>query len=174
MAREIERKFLVSGGLPEMAAFQDVITLKQAYLFDDGKVSARIRWDSRKPKAELTFKVRISDLERTEITLEISADEAEQLLPACGSIVSKRRYLYKYHGHIWEIDVFSGDNEGLMIAEIELDDPKEEFDIPDFVGEEVTRDPRYLNANLASNPFMYWGGSQAVHDAGDEDDGVSG
>ncbi len=76
-------------------------------------------------------------------------------------LVEKTRYKQKIGAHIWEVDVFHGDNDGLLVAEIELSDPNEAFERPAWIGAEVSDDPRYLNANLASAPFKSWGGREA-------------
>ena len=72
------------------------------------------------------------------------------------SVITKTRHLVDYKNHTWEVDEFHGDNVGLIVAEIELDDENEEFEIPPWLGEEVTADYRYLNSNLAKNPFSRW------------------
>lgn len=87
------------------------------------------------------------------------ADAAELLarLEKCGeSFIHKRRYIVPYEGHNWEVDVFAGLNEGLRVAEIELSSEAESFQKPDWVGEEVSGDPRYYNANLINNPYCRW------------------
>ena len=79
------------------------------------------------------------------------------MLEMCdGSLVEKQRYLFKQDNHVWEVDEFMGDNRGLVVAEIELERADEEFSKPDWVGEEVSDDARYLNARLVQNPFRNW------------------
>ena len=73
-----------------------------------------------------------------------------------GPLIEKTRYLVEHVGHVWEVDVFTGDNEGLVVAEIELDAADESFALPDWAGEEVSHDPRYYNVCLVKNPFKNW------------------
>lgn len=85
------------------------------------------------------------------------ADAAEMLGSLClPSIIEKKRYIYPYAGHRWEIDEFMGNNDGLVIAEIELKSESEQFDLPPFIETEVTGDPRYYNSNLAKHPYKTW------------------
>ena len=92
-----------------------------------------------------------------EFEKEITPDEADHLFLLCEpGIIDKRRYLVDYEGHTFEVDEFYGDNEGLVMAEIELSEPDEPFKKPDFIGAEVTGDRRYYNAHLRQNPYKEW------------------
>jgi CYTH domain-containing protein len=98
-------------------------------------------------------------LSRYEWEKEITLAEAEELLLLCGDAqIEKRRYLVKCGKHIYEVDEFYGDNEGLVVAEIELDDEEETFEKPAFLGEEVTGDKKYYNSHLTRFPYKYWKG----------------
>ena len=153
---EIERKFLVKkGGAHRRAAFASS-HIRQGYIPADG---ATVRIRVRDDKAYLTIKSRSKDggLSRYEFEKEISLDEAEHLLALCkGGLVDKHRYLVKSGNHVFEVDEFHGDNEGLVMAEVELSDTSDAYEIPDFIGPEVTGDPHFYNSNLLSNPYSVW------------------
>jgi adenylate cyclase len=95
---------------------------------------------------------------RSEYEYAIPLQDAEELLGqyCVRPLIEKTRYYVTHEGHVWEIDVFSGDNEGLMVAEIELNAPDESFHRPDWLGEEVSHDPRYYNVCLVKHPFKKW------------------
>ena len=156
MAIEIERKFLVvSDSFREQAHACDRIV--QGYLCRQNGNSVRVRL--RGDKGYLTIKGPSLDggLSRYEWEREITALEAEELLLLCGNAkIDKSRYLVRYGGHTFEVDEFYGDNEGLIVAEIELDSENETFERPDFLGEEVTGDVRYYNSHLTRLPFKDW------------------
>ena len=156
MAIEIERKFLVvSDSFREQAHACDRIV--QGYLCRQNGNSVRVRL--RGEKGYLTIKGPSLDggLSRYEWEREITALEAEELLLLCGNAkIDKSRYLVRYGGHTFEVDEFYGDNEGLIVAEIELDSENETFERPDFLGEEVTGDVRYYNSHLTRLPFKDW------------------
>ena len=154
MGVEIERKFLVADdswrGL--VAASRP---LRQGYLAVDGGNTVRVRTDGQ--HAWLTVKGRGEGIRRPEFEDEIPANEADDMLALCrGRLVEKTRHLVECHGHRWEVDEFRGANAGLTVAELELDDDTEVFSKPAWLGEEVTTDPRYLNASLAVHPFGSW------------------
>ena len=109
-------------------------------------------------KGFLTIKDRGNSLVRSEFEYEIPFIDAQEILNnLCEKpIIEKTRYFYNYMGHLWEIDEFHGENEGLVVAEIELSNENEDFASPDWVGEEVTYDSRYFNSSLITNPFKYW------------------
>lgn len=147
MNKEIERKFLVSRFDKTLA--YDTIEIRQGYVFsEEGKVVRVRTWND---KAYITLKYRISKLTRNEYEYEIPKSDAERLLNdlCSNSILSKTRYLVSYSGKKWEVDVFHGGCEGLILAEIELSSEDEELDIPDFAVKEVTSDPFYSNHNIA-------------------------
>ena len=155
MFQEIERKFIVCGDF-KAEAFQ-ATPIIQGYLSHKPSVRVRIRGD----KGYLTIKgpVSKSGVSRFEWEKEIAVDEALALLElAEPERIDKTRYLVKNTDgiHTWEVDEFHGDNEGLVMAEIELADENEPFDKPDWIGEEVTGDPRYYNSALKDRPFKTW------------------
>lgn len=154
MGREIERKFLVKGGFEKAAL--GCVHVVQGYLSSDPQRIVRVRLKGE--KGYLTVKGP-GALNRFEWEKEISADEAEALLSlAEPGIVDKTRYLVPAGDgrHTWEVDVFHGDNEGLVVAEIELSSEDDPFDRPDWLGEEVTGDPRYYNSSLRAHPYKEW------------------
>ena len=157
MAQEIERKFLVAGDYKSEAYASVRIT--QGYLsrVPDRVVRVRIKGD----KGYLTIKgeADASGVSRFEWEKEISLQEAQALLAmAEPGIIDKTRYLVKNTDgkHVWEVDVFHGDNEGLVMAEIELSDENEPFDRPAWLGKEVTGDKRYYNSYISKNPYKTW------------------
>ncbi len=151
MGIEIERKFLVIGEIPAGESTE----LIQAYLSLDPDRTVRVRIDDE--SASITIKGRTTRATRVEFEYSIPLEDGRQLLPmAEGSPVEKIRHRIPVGDHIWEVDVFSGDNAGLIVAEIELESENESFDLPDWIGEDVTENPRYLNACLAQNPYSNW------------------
>jgi len=154
MGREIERKFLVRSDAWKAEA-KSVRSLRQGYLaIDDGNV-VRVRTDGQ--RAWVTIKGRGEGITRPEFEYEIPGHDADELLALCrGRVVEKTRHLIPAGVLTWEIDEFGGENAGLVVAEIELPDERADFARPDWLGEEVTGDPRYLNANLAVHPFSRW------------------
>jgi adenylate cyclase len=155
MATEIERKYLV--GVDRWrgdAGPGEVIRL--GYLSTDPDRTVRVRLRDQ-DTALLTVKGRNVGPTRPEYEYEIPRADGEELLKLCiEPIVEKRRYLLERGPFTWEIDVFAGANEGLVLAEVELDDEDTEPDIPDWVAEEVTGDPRFYNVNLVENPYTSW------------------
>lgn len=149
MATEIERKFLIAGTVPAY----DGKHIKQGMLRRDHPlVRVRVYGDS----GFLTVKGPMKGISRAEYEYEIPVEDAEAMFDFCTDFVEKTRWLAKSKTHTWEIDVFHGLNEGLVVAEVELASEDEEFDKPSWVGEEVTDDPRYLNTNLAVTPYTTW------------------
>ena len=150
---EIERKFLVVNDKYKMGTPQRI---SQGYICseNDRVVRVRIKGD----KAYLTIKNATIGFARNEYEYEIPVADAEAMLKTtCQQpIIDKTRYVLEYKGFIWEVDEFHGDNEGLVVAEIELDSREATFDHPDFIGEEVTGDARYYNACLFKNPYKIW------------------
>lgn len=154
MPKEIERKFLTSA-LTWKEQVTQAITIKQGYLNTNPDRTVRIRVAG--DTGWLTVKGRNVDLTRPEFEYEIPVVEATEMIKLCEQpIIEKTRYLVEEHGKTWEVDVFSGANEGLTVAEIELEAEDEEFVLPDWVGEEVSDDPRYYNATLILRPFGEW------------------
>lgn len=155
MAQEIERKFLVKGSFKE-AAF-DALRITQGYLSTAPGRSVRVRL--RGEQGFLTIKGPSLDggLSRFEWEKEIGAQDARELLALCEpGIIDKTRWLVKAGRHTFEVDEFHGDNEGLIVAEVELSAPDEAFEKPAWLGEEVTGDRRYYNSALTKNPYKDW------------------
>ena len=149
---EIERKFLVDTDLWTDRSGGE--QYRQAYLSKDGDtVRARVAGN----KAYLTIKGKAQGISRPEFEYEIPVADAEAMFDlAISAVVSKTRYRQTVGGKLWEIDVFHGDNEGLVIAEIELESETEPFEKPVWVTKEVSFDKRYTNAALARNPYKSW------------------
>ncbi len=156
MSQEIERKFLVEDdSYKRMAASSDRIV--QGYICRTSGRTVRVR--IRGEKGFLTIKGPSPDggISRYEWEHEIPVDEADELMALCQEgCIDKIRYLVPYGEHTFEVDEFFGDNEGLVIAEVELGTIDEAFDIPPFMGKEVTGDRRYYNASLTVNPYKMW------------------
>lgn len=152
MPVEIERKFLVNGNSWRNG---QGIRICQGYLNRDKERTVRVRLSGE--KAFLTIKGMNSGATRAEYEYEIPVSHAEALLKICdGPVLEKNRYTVDYNGLIWEVDEFLGENEGLIVAEVELKSEDQSFDRPDWVGQEVTDDPRYYNSNLCAHPFSKW------------------
>ncbi|MFA8436399.1 MAG: CYTH domain-containing protein [Marinifilaceae bacterium] len=153
MAKEIERKFLVHREKLDLKGTGKA--LKQAYLTNEISKSIRIRIADQ--SAFLTIKSGSKGLVRSEYEYEIPLDDANEMLELCEpNFIDKHRHLVNYGKHTWEIDVFHGENEGLIVAEIELESEEEYFEKPVWLGEEVTDDTRYLNAALVKHPYSKW------------------
>ncbi len=155
MAFEIERKFLPSSDAWRQA-IQRSIQIRQAYLANTDKASLRVRITDQ--AAYLSSKTMTIDIRRHEFEYSIPLHDAEFMLEyMCqGSAIIKQRHLVSVGRHTWEIDEFMGDNAGLVVAEIELGHETEAFARPEWVGEEVSGDPRYFNMNLLKNPYTSW------------------
>lgn len=152
MSKEIERKFLVAGEFRQEATGS--CRLVQGYISADPDRTVRVR--VKGDKGFLTIKGRSSEdgLSRYEWEKEIPVSEALELMNLCESgVIDKTRYLVPVGDHTYEVDVFHGANEGLVLAEIELTDEQEVFEKPSWLGEEVTGDPRYYNSMLSLHPF---------------------
>jgi len=155
MAVEIERKFLVRG-----EAWRSLVTaeanIRQAYLASGERSTTRVRVKNG-TEATVTIKSKRAELRRLEIEYPITALDAETLLALRHSgLIEKTRFIVPWHGHCWEVDVFSGDNRGLVIAEIELRHENETFDRPPWLGIEITGQSQYYNGSLARHPFCRW------------------
>jgi adenylate cyclase len=155
MAFEVERKFLVSGD-----GWQDLVTgrtpIRQAYLAPNGKASVRVRIKDNHT-ATLTIKNRGAGMRRLELEYPIPVLEAESLIALrSGSVIEKVRHIVPFGGATWEVDVFAGENAGLVIAEVELRDEHQHVELPPWVGAEVTGTPQYYNGSLAQQPFGTW------------------
>ncbi len=155
MATEIERKFLLKNSSWKELADEGT-QYTQGYLVGSKHASVRVRIQGK--RAFLNIKSATIDITRQEFEYEIPLDEATEMLETlCEKpLIDKVRYLIKNENHVWEIDVFSGDNDGLIVAEIELKDKDENFTKPDWLGEEVSDDERYYNVCLVKHPFKDW------------------
>ena len=154
MPQEIERKFLLKNNKWRDYA-EDRFVIKQGYLNTDKDRTVRVR--VRGNKGFLTIKGRTIGMTRPEFEYEIPVRDAQQLIRLCeGPIIDKTRYLIPKKDHVWEIDIFRGDNEGLAIAEVELQYPDQKIPKPRWIGQEVTGDPRYFNSNLVKHPYTTW------------------
>ena len=151
MGIEIERKFLVEGDGWKATAGEGV-ACRQGYLDSGQGTTVRVRIIGG--MAFLTIKGTTSGITRSEFEYEIPAADAAELLSLCGeAIVEKRRYFIEYAGMTWELDVFSGSNAGLVVAEVELEAEGQLFELPPWAGTEVSADPRYRNGQLARHSF---------------------
>jgi adenylate cyclase len=150
---EIERKFLIN--TEQWKPTGKGVEIKQGYLSVDSERVVRVRIAGE--KAYLTIKGKPTGFVRPEFEYEIPGNDAEELLRMCLDFpVEKKRFYEKKGGLTWEIDVFSGENLGLVIAEVELTSEDQKVDLPEWVGEEVSYDYRYYNSWLSSNPFSKW------------------
>lgn len=152
---EIERKFLVRGEFKHLA-FKSV-RIAQGYISSVPERTVRIRIASDKGFITIKGGSDNSGMKRFEFEKEIESDEAQQLLELCEpGVISKTRYYIENNNHIIETDVFDGDNEGLILAEIELKSTNDEIYLPDWLGDEVTGDKRYYNSYLSKCPYREW------------------
>ena len=154
MAQEIERKFLITG-----EAWRELATgtaYRQGYLSTVKERTVRVR--TIDDKGFLTIKGITVGATRAEYEYEIPASEANEMLDdLCEQpIIEKNRYKVPLDDLIWEIDEFNGVNAGLIVAEVELVSEDQEFTKPEWIGEEVSNDPRYFNSNLIANPYTTW------------------
>lgn len=155
MATEIERKFLLKDNSWKELA-DNGTKYSQGYLVGSEHASVRVRIQGN--KAFLNIKSATIGITRQEFEYEIPLDEATEMLDTlCDKpLISKTRFHLRNDNHLWEIDVFEGDNEGLVVAEIELSDKEDVFSKPDWLGEEVSDDARYYNTCLVKHPFKDW------------------
>ncbi|MDR2695222.1 MAG: CYTH domain-containing protein [Deltaproteobacteria bacterium] len=154
MGREIERKFLLRNeGWRGLAPGKAYV---QGYLADGGAYSVRVRIADG--GAALTVKGATAGASRAEFTYAIPFEDARRMLDALArrDLIEKTRYIVEHKGFVWEIDEFHGRNQGLVVAEIELEREDQAFEKPDWIGEEVTGDLRYYNASLARAPYGEW------------------
>lgn len=152
---EIERKFLVHKHMDWKKHANGCSHIQQGYFAAVNTVRVRIRDD----KGCLTIKgpSRAGGLSRYEFEKEITLEEAQQLMLLCEpGVIDKHRYLVPFGGHTFEIDEFHGDNEGLVLAEVELGSEDEAFEKPDFIGLEVTGNRHFYNSQMRRNPFKLW------------------
>jgi len=155
MAREIERKYLLRSDAWRARADRQV-HYRQGYLANTRHCCVRVRVGG--DAAHVTVKGATVGVSRLEFEYPVPLEDARVMLrELCqGSVVEKTRYIVRHLGQDWEVDVFEGDNAGLAIAEIELEDEAQAVTLPNWVGEEVSHDVRYYNSNLAVTPFKQW------------------
>ena len=154
MAKEIERKFLINGDSWRQLA--KGTAYRQGYLSTVKERTVRVR--TIDDKGYLTIKGITTGATRVEYEYEIPAGDANEMLDdLCEQpIIEKTRYKIPFAGLTWEVDEFGGVNEGLIVAEVELESEGQTFEKPDWVGEEIANDPRYFNSNLIAHPYTKW------------------
>ena len=154
MAIEIERKFLVKERPFDMA--KRSLKINQGYILNEKSKVIRVR--EKGDDYFLTIKGNNIGISRLEYDFPISKDDAEELIiHFCKTtLIEKTRHYVEHKGHTWEVDEFHGTNDGLIVAEIELESEDEKFEIPNWIGKEVTQDERYYNMNLAVHPYTSW------------------
>ncbi|MEJ2307689.1 MAG: CYTH domain-containing protein [Gammaproteobacteria bacterium] len=155
MAHEIERKFLVTGDAWRSLA-DEAIRMRQGYLSEDYDRSIRVRTEN--DRAFINIKSSVDGIHRLEYEYEIPLTDAEEILDrvALRPLIEKTRHLVHLAGVEWEIDVFEGDNEGLVVAEVELPSADTPVALPEWVGKEVSHDLRYYNVSLQKHPYRSW------------------
>lgn len=155
MGIEIERKFLVKKDKWAQVVKVEKSLFRQGYMISDSQKTVRVRLTDT--EAFLTIKGQSVGTARHEFEYNIPAEDARHMLDnLCISELSKIRYFIPHDGHTWEVDEFLGQNEGLIVAEIELDSEDEPFSLPDWVDKDVTSEKKYTNSNLAVKPFRSW------------------
>lgn len=154
MANEIERKYLLKNDAWKTLGVGSLYRQGYLSLDQDRTVRVRITEDA----GYITIKGRTSGISRAEFEYEIPLEDAVVILDTMciGPIIEKYRFKITHEGMLWEVDQFIGSNEGLVVAEIELISEDQTFDIPPWVGDEVSDDPKYYNSNLIKNPFCDW------------------
>lgn len=154
MGQEIERKFLLANG--GWRGRVEGVSYCQGYIATRNHRTVRVRIAG--PKGYLTLKGPVQGLSRPEFEYEIPVDEAREILETlCDRpFVAKTRYKIPVGDFIWEVDEFEGENAGLILAEVELSSEDQDFELPDWIGQEVTGDRRYYNSYLVQNPFQSW------------------
>ena len=155
MAQEIEKKFLVAGDFKPFAKKATRIT--QGYLSSVPERTVRVRVKGEKGYITIKGIGNQSGASRYEWEKEIPVEEVQELLKICEpGVIDQTRYLVDAGEHTYEVDEFYGDNDGLTVAEIELSDENEAFDMPEWLGVVVTGDPKYFNSMLMKNPYKNW------------------
>ena len=152
MATEIERKFLVSSDAWREAT---AVYYCQGYLNDNKHRTVRVRVVGE--KGILTIKGLTTGVERLEFEYPVPVEDARAMLALCEQpLIEKYRREIPFGDHVWEVDEFLGDNAGLVVAEIELGSAEQSFELPEWVGEEISDDVRYFNSALSRHPFKDW------------------
>ncbi|MFM2285993.1 MAG: hypothetical protein RLZZ543_1490 [Bacteroidota bacterium] len=155
MAIEIENKYLVNTFLWNSKLASKSYVIRQAYMHSDPSKTIRVR--TKGLKGFITVKGKNTGAARAEFEYEIPLSDAIEMIHTfCSNVIEKTRYEVEFAGKCWEVDVFEGDNEGLIIAEIELNSETEAYELPLWVKENVTADMRYANSNLAAHPYKKW------------------
>lgn len=155
MLKFLKRKFLINKEKWQQLSKPFGILIRQGYLSTDPERTMRVRIAGQ--EAFLTIKGKTQGASRSEFEYAIPHEDAKQILDDLSiATVSKVRYKLMHEGKLWEVDEFLDDNEGLMVAEIELQNENEYFEKPDWVEEEVTTEEKYFNANLSVKPFKLW------------------
>ena len=154
MGMEIERKFLVRNNSWRVLA--SGTQYRQGYLNSAKERTVRVR--TIDDKGFLTIKGITTGASRTEYEYEIPAADADAILSdLCEKpLIEKSRYKIDYEGFVWEVDEFFGENQGLIVAEVELESEDQKFEKPEWIGDEVTGDPKYFNSNLINHPYLKW------------------
>ena len=154
MGKEIERKFLIN--LHQLGPLPNGTVIQQAYIATADHTAVRVRVAGE--DAFLTLKGKNQGNTRSEFEYRIPLEDAQDMMAelCSGPKIDKTRYVLIYAGHTWEIDVFHGDNDGLVVAEIELGGEDESFTLPPWVTEEVSGDAKYFNSCLLHHPFKEW------------------
>ena len=155
MGTEIERKFLIKNDTWRNSATAGVKYI-QGYFTTNERCSIRVRIEG--DEAAINIKSATIDITRSEYNYPLPVKDAREMLDnLCEKpLIEKTRYHLEYDGHVWDIDEFSGENQGLVIAEIELEKTDEKFTRPGWLGKEVSDDPRYYNVCLINNPYKNW------------------
>lgn len=154
MAVEIERKFLVNREVL-LPYLEEGTFYEQGYLPRKNSATVRVRIAGE--KGFLTIKGRVEGFSRSEFEYEIPLADAREMLDLfCKETIIKKRYLIPHGGHTFEVDIFEGENSGLIVAEVELTSEEETVELPEWITEEVTGDARYYNSQLLKNPISRW------------------
>lgn len=155
MGVEIERKFLVTGDQWKAQA-ERAVRMRQGYLANTERASVRVRSDG--DQADINIKSLTLGVHRREFEYSIPLAEADEMLDdlCMQPLIEKTRHFVRCGDHLWEVDVFEGENDGLVVAEVELDAVDEAFEKPVWAGAEVSDDPRYYNVCLIEHPFSQW------------------
>ncbi|MCB0413391.1 MAG: CYTH domain-containing protein [Bdellovibrionales bacterium] len=156
MSLEIERKYLPNENFDE-SLFSEKKSICQGFICADEQKAVRVRIKNEQGYLTVKGPSDESGLSRFEFETPIPLESAEEMLKLClRPLIEKTRYIYVYKDQTFEIDVFHGENKGLVIIELELEDKNSKVDLPPFIGMEVTGDPKYYNAYLAKKPYLSW------------------
>ncbi|WP_435685969.1 CYTH domain-containing protein [Sedimenticola selenatireducens] len=155
MALEIERKYLVINDKWKENILSESV-LKQGYIANQPNATVRVRIAGE--VAYLNIKSATTGITRAEFEYQIPRSDAEQILEQVAEhpFIDKTRYKVQWGSHVWDLDLFAGENQGLIMAEVELNSEDESFELPPWAGKEVSGDPRYYNASLVKHPYTQW------------------